>query len=558
VVQPQNDWLHDQIVGGRFDHDRAEHTGRRPVLDAMMQGMVSTANVMNFTALNVFSILDGDPAWTDQVAVPFYRNHADLLLESFTEEGTAVHSGEFDGLTTAAFQIRITQWLEQKGLGRGAVNYKLRDWVFSRQKYWGEPFPVLHGPNGEIIAYDAEDLPVTLPEMDDFKPTPVSEGSDALPEPPLGRAKDWVTVQRDGKTWRHDLNTMPQWAGSCWYYLRYLNPTLDRRFCDRQADDYWMPVDMYVGGAEHAVLHLLYARFWHKVLFDLNLVSTCEPFMRLVNQGMIQGFAFKDTRGATIAADRVEEVSEGRFRHKQTGEPVTQVIAKMSKSLKNVVNPDDVIGQFGADTFRLYEMFMGPIEASKPWNTRDVPGLFKLLSRIWRLFIDEETGRLSPALVDDAPDRECLRVLHKTIRSVEEDIEQLKFNTAIAEFFDFVNFMTPRSRRPRAVLEPFVLLLAPFAPHIAEELWRRLGHDESLIGEAWPAYDEALARDESVEIAVQVNGKIRSRIHVPADADDARIEALARADAKVCDALAGKTVRRVFVVKGRLVNLIAG
>ncbi len=557
VVQPDNDWLHDQFVNGRFDHDQADRTGRRQVLDVMVRGMVSTANAMNFTALNLGAILDGDPAWTDQVAVPFYRNHADLLVESFTEEGTAVHSGEFDGLTTTAFQARITQWLEQNGLGKGAVNYKLRDWVFSRQKYWGEPFPVLHGEDGEIIPYDEKDLPVALPPMEDFKPTPVTEGSDTLPEPPLGRAKDWVTVQRDGKTWRHDLNTMPQWAGSCWYYLRYLNPKLDSRFCDRMAEHYWMPVDTYVGGAEHAVLHLLYARFWHKVLFDLDFVSTCEPFMKLVNQGMIQGFAFKDNRGATITPDLVEEVSEGRFRHKQTGEPVEQVIAKMSKSLKNVVNPDDVIGQFGADTFRLYEMFMGPIEASKPWNTRDVPGLFKLLSRIWRLFVDEETGRPSPALADEKPDADCLRVLHKTIRGVGDDIEQLKFNTAIAKFFDFVNFMTPRSRRPRAALEPFVLLLAPFAPHIAEELWRRLGHEQSLIGEAWPAYEESLARDESVEIAVQVNGKIKSRIHVPADADDARIEALARADAKVAEALAGKTVRRVIVAKGRLVNLIA-
>jgi leucyl-tRNA synthetase len=570
VVRPPGEWLHEQIIRGAIDEKYCARKGRPSLRQEVLDSATLAAGTVGgITAQNAMALLDGDSGWLQQVALPVFAEDPGIFAESFVGEGVNLNSPPRGGaglprdvctindLPTPKAKTRITQWLEQNGLGQGAVNYKLRDWVFSRQKYWGEPFPVLHGEDGEIIPYDEKDLPVALPPMEDFKPTPVAEGSDALPEPPLGRAKDWVTVQRDGTTWRHDLNTMPQWAGSCWYYLRYLNPTLSSRFCDRMADDYWMPVDTYVGGAEHAVLHLLYARFWHKVLFDLDCVSTCEPFMKLVNQGMIQGFAFKDERGATITPDLVEEVSEGKFRHKQTGEPVGPVIAKMSKSLKNVVNPDDVIGQFGADTFRLYEMFMGPIEASKPWNTRDVPGLFKLLSRIWRLFIDEETGRLSPALADEKPDAECLRVLHKTIRGVGDDIEQLKFNTAIAKFFDFVNFMTPRSKRPRTALEPFVLLLAPFAPHIAEELWRRLGHEQSLIGEAWPAYEETLARDESVEIAVQVNGKIKSRIHVPADADDAQIEALARADAKVADAIAGKTVRRVIVAKGRLVNLIA-
>jgi leucyl-tRNA synthetase len=377
-----------------------------------------------------------------------------------------------------------------------------------------------------------------------------------LPEPPLGRAPDWITVERDGKRYRHDVNTMPQWAGSCWYYLRYLSPKDDARLCDAKAEKYWMPVDLYVGGAEHAVLHLLYARFWHKVLHDLGHVSTGEPFMKLVNQGMIQSFAYKDQRGALVTADLAMETSDGKFKHRKTGEPVEQVVAKMSKALKNVVNPDEVIAQFGADTFRLYEMFMGPIEASKPWNTRDVPGLFKLLNRIWRLVIDEETGGLSPALVDEPPDDAALRTLHKTIQGVGQDIEQLKFNTAIAKVFDFVNAMTPRGKRPRAVIEPFVLLLSPFAPHVAEELWQRLGHRDGLAYEPWPTYDERLARDETVEIAVQVNGRIRSRVMVPADADDRQLEQMARGDEKVSQALKGKTVRRVIVVPGRLVNLI--
>ena len=318
-----------------------------------------------------------------------------------------------------------------------------------------------------------------------------------------------------------------------------------------------MPVDLYVGGAEHAVLHLLYARFWHKVLFDLGLVSTGEPFMKLFNQGMIQSFAYRDRRGITVGPDVVEERGENEYVLKETGEPVTRIIAKMSKALKNVVNPDKVIAKYGADTFRLYEMYMGPLDAAKPWNTRDVPGLFKLCHRIWRLVVDENTGDLSTALVDDQPDAGALRILHKTIKRVTEDIRQLKINTAIAALFDFVNYMTPLPRRSRAVIEPFVLLMSPFAPHLGEELWQRLGHHTTLAYEPWPALDEKLARDDQVEIAVQVSGKIKARIMVAADADDDSLRDAALADTKVAAAIEGKTIRKIIVVKGRLINIVA-
>ncbi len=503
--------------------------------------------------------------------IAHYVQHPKSWGAAFSEPNTVVNSpskGDEDaripggvcslnGLSTAAAKERITAWLNENHLGRSAVNYKLRDWIFSRQKYWGEPFPVLHDEEGNTIGLRDDELPVELPPMADFKPTPCTGDDCDVPEPPLGRAKKWVQVVRDGRAFRRDLNTMPQWAGSCWYYLRYTDPHNRERFCSAEAQDYWMPVDLYVGGAEHAVLHLLYARFWHKVLFDLGYVSTAEPFQRLFNQGMIQGFAFRDGRGLTVPASRVEERAPDQFVNRETGERVQRVIAKMSKSLKNVVNPDEIIRQYGADTFRLYEMFMGPLDAAKPWNTRDVPGLFKLCQRIWRLVVDEETGALSAALTDAPPDRSALRMLHKTIKRVGDDIEQLKLNTAIAALFDFVNFATPLSERPRAIVEPFVLLLAPFAPHLAEELWARLGHDDTLAYESWPAFDESLARDDEVEIAVQVCGKVRGRVTIPAGSDDDAAQARAMEHENVQAALAGKTIRKVIVVKNRLVNIIA-
>ncbi|NOS99639.1 MAG: leucine--tRNA ligase [Phycisphaerales bacterium] len=488
-----------------------------------------------------------------------------VFAAPFCEAGVAVHSPgdavEPDGvcdlnrLPTETAKSRIIEWLEAKGLGRGAVNYKLRDWVFSRQKYWGEPFPVLHGPDGEVVALDESELPIELPELSDFRPRSYADDPHATPSPPLTRVADWMKVERGGMRYTRDANTMPQWAGSCWYYLRYLSPGNGTRLCDEDAERYWMPVDLYVGGAEHAVLHLLYARFWHKVLFDLRHVSTAEPFLRLVNQGMVQAVAFRDPSGRILNQDHVRSASAGKF-ESHDGQSVEQITAKMSKSLKNTVSPDEIIGEYGADAFRLYEMFMGPIEASKPWNSRDVPGLFKLLQRTWRLVVDEETGELSPKLDSGEPDAAAVRRLHKTIKSIGEDVEALKFNTAIAAMFEFVNEMTPRERRPRAVIESFVLLLAPFAPHIAEELWQRLGHGESLANAAWPAFDPALAKDDEVEIAVQVTGKVRARIRVPVDADEKTMESAAMADETIRKEIAGKTVKRVIVVKGRLVNIV--
>ncbi len=508
-----------------------------------------------------------DAEWTPDELVSLYVAAPEVFVTPFTGEGVGTQSPGpgvkykdiccLNGLSTAEAKRKVTGWLESRGLGRGAVNYKLRDWIFSRQKYWGEPFPVLHGEDGSVVPLDESELPLTLPAMSDFKPEPAGDDAATMPRPPLSRATEWMNVQRDGRKYTRDANTMPQWAGSCWYYLRFISPRDHERLCDAEAEKYWMPVDLYVGGAEHAVLHLLYARFWHKVLYDLGHVSTPEPFMKLVNQGMVQAIAYRDPAGRILNEEAVELVEAGRFMTKEGQQPVEQISAKMSKSLKNTVSPDEIIAQYGADAFRMYEMYMGPIESSKPWNTRDVPGLLKLLQRIWRLVVDESTGALSAALVKEPPDVQANRLLHKTIKGITEDIEQLKFNTAIAQMFEFVNAMTPRDRRPREVIEPFILLVAPFAPHIAEELWQRMGHSETLAYEPWPAFNPQLAKDEEVEIAVQIKGKVRSRIKVPADADEAAHERAAMADEKIQKETAGKTIRKIIVVKGRLVNIVA-
>jgi leucyl-tRNA synthetase len=566
VVQPTTEWIAEQI--------EAQAAMVEPAAQAGFDRLESEAPDMIETIDEHRRAVAGLGAKTVAVLseqtglhrlMEHYVKHPRSWRAAFTDEGVAVNSPgnethtqvpggicNLDGLTTQAAKAKITDWLENTGVGRARVNYKLRDWLFSRQRYWGEPFPVLHGEDGETTVVSDEELPVTLPEMGISADGIGGCGVDS--PPPLSRAKDWMTVRR--RAVPRDANSMPQWAGSCWYYLRFIDPHNDKAFCASEAERYWMPVDLYVGGAEHAVLHLLYARFWHKVLFDLDRVSTREPFQRLFNQGMIQGFAFRDRRGMIVGPDAVTELGENDFVLTGGEEPVTRIIAKMSKSLKNVVNPDVVIGEYGADTFRLYEMYMGPLDASKPWNTRDVPGLFKLCQRIWRLFVDETTGEISPALSDEAPDEASLRALHKLILKVTTEVEQLKLNTAIAAIFDFVNALTPMERRSRSVLEPFVLVIAPFVPHLAEELWARLGHGESLAYESWPAYDEALARDDAVEMAVQVGGKIKSRVIVPADADEKAMQATALADEKVQTAIAGKTVKKVIVVKGRLVNII--
>ncbi|MEN6663764.1 MAG: leucine--tRNA ligase [Phycisphaerae bacterium] len=481
----------------------------------------------------------------------------------FIGDGTAVNSGPYDGLPTQEFKTRITEWLAENGLGKRAVNYKLRDWLFSRQRYWGEPFPIVHCGKCGAVALSEDQLPLELPEMEDFTPMS-SDDAAAPPSPPLGKLTDWAqtTCPACGGPATRELNTMPQWAGSCWYYLRYLDPDNDNRFVDAGIEKYWMApsetnrsggVDLYVGGAEHAVLHLLYSRFWHKVMFDLGHVSTSEPFGKLFNQGMITSFTYRDRRGISMPYDAIDFTGDKPIL-KATGEELAISVEKMSKALKNVVNPDDVIGQYGADTFRLYEMFMGPLDASKPWNTRDVPGVHRFLQRVWRMIAGAEEN--APLLSAEAPDEQVERALHRLIKKVGEDYRAMKFNTAIAAMMEFVNAVFKAGRIARGQAERFVLLLAPMAPHVAEELWLVLGHENSLAYEPWPAFDEAMIVENTVELAVQVNGKMKARITAPADAAEADVIAAALADPAVAAAVQGKQMVKKIVVPGRLVNLV--
>ncbi len=484
----------------------------------------------------------------------------------YTGDGPAVNSDFLDGLHVAEAKVRMISWLEEHGHGEGTVTYKLRDWLFSRQRYWGEPFPILHGPNGEIRAVDEEELPVKLPPMENFRPE-ATDDPDAAPRTPLSRAPAaWREVEMDGETWERELNTMPQWAGSCWYYLRFLDNRNDDAFVSAELERYWMRdhgVDLYVGGVEHAVLHLLYARFWHKVLFDLGHVSTSEPFGRLFNQGYIQAWAYRDARGVAVdvndvvdqdgrpAADVQDQPGRKYFAH---GEAVTQEYGKMGKSLKNAVSPDEICELYGADTLRLYEMYLGPLEASKPWNTRDIVGVNRFLRRVWRNLVDADSGAL--LVTDKDAPRDLLRALHKTIDRVTADMDRMSFNTAIAALIEFTSELVPLAEIPRAVAEPFVLLLSPLAPHMAEELWERMGHASSLASEPWPTADPALLQDDQIELVVQVNGKVRGSISVATDATKEDILSLAKEDENVQRHIGGLTLRREILVPGRLVNLV--
>ncbi len=468
------------------------------------------------------------------------------LINSASEQGL-----DINGLSVDDAKRRTTCWLEQQGLGQAAVNYKLRDWLFSRQRYWGEPFPVVYFEDGEIDVLDESELPVTLPELADFKPSGTAES-------PLAKAGDWLSYRdpRTGRVGRRETHTMPQWAGSCWYYLRYLDPRNHDRPWDPEKEKYWMPVDLYVGGAEHAVLHLLYARFWHKVLYDLGLVSTSEPFQKLVNQGMILGVSYRDRQQRLVPNDLVER-RDTEFVHRETGEILEEFPAKMSKSLKNVVNPDEIIAKHGADAFRLYEMFMGPLEAVKPWRTKDIEGLTRFLNKVWRMLIGRD-GAVSEAVGEAPMNRDQERLLHATIKKVTEDCETLDFNTAISQMMIFVNEFSAAEPRNRSAMEAFIKLLSPFAPHIAEELWQRLGHSQSLAWEAWPEYDEEKIKQEQVEILVQVQGRPKSRMMMPGDADAGQMQELALRNPEVQAAIDGRPVRKVIAVPGRLVNIVAG
>jgi leucyl-tRNA synthetase len=504
----------------------------------------------------------------------------------FVGEGIAINSPIIDGMPTAQAKEAIISDLEVEGVAYRTVKYKLRDWLFSRQRYWGEPFPIVLDSDGNAYDISETELPLTLPQMVDFKPT-------GTPEPPLSKMADWLKYERDGKTFTRETNTMPQWAGSCWYYLRYIDPKNKERFVDPDKEKYWMPVDLYVGGVEHAVLHLLYARFWHKVLFDLGQVSTPEPFGRLVNQGLILGemeyHVFADSTGKNISVSELKEIDEEATsdgthaiaRHRKTGEqvigrrvdedqveksgdgyvlksdPTIRVDArsfKMSKSRGNVVNPDVIVRDYGADTFRLYEMYLGPLEQQKPWNTRDIVGMSRFLASVHRNLIGEEggTSRIAIAPIPDNLDR----MMHRTIKKVADDIVALRFNTAIAELIKLNNELIHVPIIPRDLAENFTLMLAPFAPHLAEELWLHLGHHKSLARRPWPVYDESKLVESTIEIPVQVNGKLRDLIKVDATATEADVLAKAAAAEKVVPWLAGKTIKKQLYVPKKLVNFV--
>ncbi len=468
----------------------------------------------------------------------------------WTGDGASMNSANEDGLDLNGLGVKDAKaktiaWLEERGIGKKMINYKLRDWLFSRQRYWGEPFPVIHMDNGEIRLVPEDQLPVTLPELDDFKPSGTGES-------PLSKAEDWLdyTDPVTGEHGRRETNTMPQWAGSCWYYLRYIDPHNDKQLIDPAKEKFWMPVDLYVGGAEHAVLHLLYARFWHKVLYDIGAVSTKEPFRRLVNQGMILGMSYKNARGVIIPNDQVE-FKDGTPYSKADGEELTAFPAKMSKSLRNVVNPDDVIKEYGADSMRLYEMFMGPLEAVKPWSTQGVEGVFRFLKRSWRMITE------TPVSDDVEMTPQQQRLLHATVKKVTEDTDTLNFNTAISQMMIFLNEFSKLPALPREAAEAYVRLLAPYAPHMAEEMWEILGKEAPVSLAQWPAFDEACLTVNEIEIPVQIQGKPRAKIMIPADADAGTMQKLALENETVKAALEGKTVLKVIAVPKRIVNIVA-
>ena len=507
------------------------------------------------------------------------------LDQAYTGDGPRINSANDDldlnGMAKAEAVAAMTAWLESRGLGTGTVTYKLRDWLFSRQRYWGEPFPIVYDEDGRAHALPESMLPVPLPEVPDYSPrTFPADDATSQPEPPLSRATDWVEVELDlgagPARYRRETNTMPNWAGSCWYELRYLDPDNTECLVDPEVENYWMGrhsapvpgapldaidpggVDLYVGGVEHAVLHLLYARFWHKVLYDLGYISSEEPFRTLFNQGYIQAFAFRDGRGQVVpAAEVVEQEVDGQVSYGWQGQPVTREYGKMGKSLKNVVTPDEMYEAYGADTFRVYEMSMGPLDVSRPWETRAVVGAQRFLQRLWRLGVDEETGA-PVAVVDAELDEQTLRVLHRTIDGVRSDYANLRFNTAVAKLIELTNALTKRDVVPVSALEALVLMTAPVAPHIAEELWSRLGHAESLAFAAFPDADPAYLVTDTVTCVVQVQGKVRDRLEVPVDVTPADLEAAALASPRIIEVIQDRPIRKVIVRAPTLVNIVPG
>jgi len=474
-------------------------------------------------------VLRGDACWTEDGA---YINSSNEKI------GLDINGkGKKEGIKT------VIDWLEQRNLGKATVNYKIRDWLFSRQRYWGEPFPIIHWEDGEVSVVEESNLPVELPKTDKYQPSESGES-------PLSNATDWLeVVDENGRKGRRETNTMPQWAGSCWYYLRYIDPKNEKEPFSKVKENYWMPVDLYVGGAEHAVLHLLYSRFWHKVLFDLGIVSTDEPYQKLYNQGMILAFAYETAAGSKVPSDLVEE-KDGKYFHTETKEELRQIVAKMSKSLKNVVNPDDVVSAYGADSLRLYEMFMGPLDATKPWTETGVKGVYNFLKRVYYFFAEPTN------IVDGEEDKETLKVLHQTIRKVGENIEEMKFNTSISQMMIFTNHCYKRGKVTKQTAETFAKVLAPFAPHIAEELWSIYGNEPSISKQNWPEVNESYLVEDTFSYPVSFNGKTRYQLELPVDLQSSEIEKAVMENELTQKWIEGKTVVKMIIVPQKIVNVV--
>lgn len=479
------------------------------------------------------------------------KSEVDVQKQAWTEDGIHVNSEFLNGLNKKDAIEKMLEFLEERKIGKKAVNYKLRDWVFSRQRYWGEPIPLIHCPSCGTVPVPEEELPLRLPDVKSYQPTGTGES-------PLAAIDSWVNCKcpKCGGNAKRETNTMPQWGGSCWYYLRYLDPHNDKKFCSPEAEKYWMPVNLYIGGAEHAVLHLLYARFWHKVLYDLGVVSTKEPFQRLVNQGMITSFAFQRANKTLVPVDEVEKRDDGNFYEKKTGEKLEQIVAKMSKSLKNVVNPDDEVREYGADSVRMYEMFMGPLTMSKPWSTQGIVGIHRFLEKVWA--ISEKplsdidiSGKLSDEKLVSAR-----KTFAQTIKKVTADTATLNFNTAISQMMIFINEISKLDSVPKAMWQDFVKILSPYAPHLGEELWQKLGNKGSIAYVQWPAVNEDFAKDEEKTIVVMINGKLRGKFKAEPGASDETLREEAESNEDAKKFLEGKTIVKCVIVKDKLVNFV--
>lgn len=513
--------------------------------------------------IEIKPVVEPDTAWLKKQGlknVQDYQEQCAQLAECYSDYNKTLNSNteqlDVSGLSSEEAKIKFIAFLQEHNKGFKKIQYKLRDWLFSRQRYWGEPFPVLHKDNGVSVGVAEKDLPVVLPPLEDFRPTG-GLSADEEPQPSLSRAeKAWKEVEYSGVHYQRELNTMPQWAGSCWYYLRFLDPNNTDHFASIEAQNYWMGdngVDLYVGGVEHAVLHLLYARFWHKVLYDLGHVKTKEPFGKLFNQGYIQAYSYQDERGIYVNAHEVKEVKSGHYEYE--GQQVQRNLGKMGKSLKNSISPDEMIEKYGCDTFRLYEMYLGPLDQSKVWDTEAIVGVHRFLQKLWRNLVNEETGELKVS--QDEASQELTTQLHQCIKTVTEYMENMRYNAAIAQIIQLNNSLSGLSAVPQGLAEAMLRMLAPMAPHICEELWSMLGNTTELSQEAWPTYDEALIASQAIEIVIQVNGKKKSSIMVEKDADEDSIKAQAQAEEKVTKSIDGKTVRKVIYVPGRLVNIVA-